>query len=100
MTINELYAVIKSRLDSGDNDSYVVSLIKDKDKMIQKVGEEATEFVIAAKNRSRERLIEETADLWFHTLVVLTEKGITINEIYNEFGIRHKEKEIAKLKKR
>jgi phosphoribosyl-ATP pyrophosphohydrolase len=52
------------------------------------VGEEAGETIIAAKNKSREEIIYEVADLWFHTLIALAYFGISPEEIYQELGRR------------
>ena len=73
-------------------DSYVTSLFRDgKDRIIQKVGEEAIEVVIAAKNESKDRIIAEVADLWFHTLVLLANYDINLSEIQKELSKRNKE---------
>jgi phosphoribosyl-ATP pyrophosphohydrolase len=71
--------------------SYVTSLFRaGSDRIIQKVGEEATEVVIAAKNSDKKRLIEETSDLWFHMLILLVSKNISLDEIYLELKKRQK----------
>jgi phosphoribosyl-ATP pyrophosphohydrolase len=61
---------------------------RSKDRIIQKTGEEATEVVIAAKNKSRERLVSKVADLWFHSLILLASSNITIGEIIEELKKR------------
>lgn len=89
MTLEELYKVILDRKKNLPKDSYVASLFrKGRDCIIQKVGEEAMEVVIAAKNRTREKIIYEVADLWFHTLVLLADRRITIPEILAELEKR------------
>lgn len=89
MTLEELYKVILDRKKNLPKDSYVTSLFrKGRDGIIQKVGEEATEVVIAAKNKTREKLVSEVADLWFHTLVLLADRQITISEILAELEKR------------
>lgn len=71
--------------------SYVASLFKaGQDKIIQKFGEEATEVVIAAKNESKQRIIYEVADLWFHILVMLSSFNISPDEIMKELDNRNK----------
>jgi len=93
MTIDELYQIIEGRKKEMPNDSYVASLFRDgTDRIVQKVGEEATEVVIAAKNDSREKVISEIADLWFHTLIILAEKNIKPSEIFHELQKRHEKK--------
>ena len=72
-------------------DSYVASLFRgSNDRIIQKVGEEAVEVVIASKNSDKKRLIEETADLWFHILVLLASKNISLDKIFEELEKRQK----------
>lgn len=89
MTLEELHITILSRKKEMPEGSYVASLFRDgNDRIIQKVGEEAVEVVIAAKNESRERVISEVADLTFHTLVLLASKGIKLSEIFTELDKR------------
>ena len=89
MTLEELYNTILSRKQKMPEGSYVTSLFHDgDDRIIQKVGEEATEVVIAAKNTSRQRIISEIADLLFHTLILLVSKGITLSDILDELEKR------------
>ena len=89
MTLEELYNTIMSRKEEMPEGSYVASLFRDgEDRIIQKVGEEAVEVVIAAKNESRERIISEVADLTFHTLVLLASKGVKLSEIFAELDKR------------
>jgi len=71
-------------------DSYVATLFRlGEDRIIQKVGEEATEVVIAAKNKNKQRIISETADLLFHLLVLLSFKNITLTNIEKELESRN-----------
>lgn len=92
MTIDELYQIIENRKKEMPKNSYVASLFREgNDRIIQKIGEEATEVVIAAKNESKKKLISEIADLWFHSLVLLAYSNITINEIMEEFKKRNEE---------
>lgn len=91
MNLTKLYQTIKNRQEEQPEGSYVASLFKDSaDRIIQKVGEEAVETVIAAKNNNKERLISEVADLWFHTLIMLAEKNISPEEIEAELERRIK----------
>src|SRR5690606_21975005 len=59
------------------------------DRILKKIGEEAGEVIIAAKNRDRGELIYESGDLLFHLLVLLAEKGITLAEVVSELARRH-----------
>ena len=91
MTLDELYAIICDRRDHAPAGSYTASLFaKGEDEIIKKVGEEAIEVVLAAKGQGRQRVIEEVADLAFHTLVLLAAKGIQPEEIRAELARRHK----------
>lgn len=87
----ELFDVIRSRKEKRPEGSYVVRLFEGGvDRIAKKIGEEATEVVIAAKNPDRDALIWEVADLWFHTYVLLAEAGLTPADIWEELGKRRK----------
>ena len=91
MTLEELYNTILSRKMKMPEGSYVASLFRDgNDRIIQKVGEEAVEVIIAAKNESRDRLISEAADLTFHLLVLLAYKGIKLSDVLSELKKRQR----------
>ena len=91
MILDELITIIEERKKNSTKDSYVASLFaKGKDHIVQKVGEESVEVVIAAKNESKQRVIEEFADLLFHSLVLLSCLGIHPKEILKELEKRHK----------
>ncbi len=90
MTIDELFTLIKKRQENEPEASYVVSLLKNRDRLIQKVGEEATEVVIAAKNESKQRQVEEFTDLLFHSVILWTALGLTPKDIYDELDKRKK----------
>jgi phosphoribosyl-ATP pyrophosphohydrolase len=90
MTIRELYAIICERRDHPSASSYTASLFSaGEDKIIKKVGEEAMEVILAAKGQTRQRMIEEVADLTYHTLVLMAEKGLTPDDIMGELEHRH-----------
>jgi phosphoribosyl-ATP pyrophosphohydrolase len=89
MKLEELYQIIEDRKKNMPQDSYVASLFKSgKDGILQKVGEEATEVVIAAKNESKERMVSEVADLFFHLLVMLSAYKINLSEVLRELKKR------------
>ena len=91
MKLEELYEIIKKRRNSKSKSSYIVSLIDTGlDRMIQKVGEEAVEVVIAAKNSDNYKIVSESADLLFHLLILLESSGIALNDIYEELRSRNK----------
>jgi phosphoribosyl-AMP cyclohydrolase / phosphoribosyl-ATP pyrophosphohydrolase len=62
------------------------------DRIGRKIGEEAAEVIIAAKNRSPEELAAETADLWYHSLVLLLEAGLEPEDVYRVLRLRHRQK--------
>jgi phosphoribosyl-ATP pyrophosphohydrolase len=91
--IEELWAVINDRAAHPSPDSYVSSLLthrKGIDKPLEKVGEEATEFILAVKNGVDQRTVEEGADLFFHFLVALKAADIDFEEILAELASRRK----------
>lgn len=89
MTLDELYYIIEDRKTRRPDHSYVASLFnKGTDRIIQKIGEEATEVVIAAKNTDKQRIISEVADLWFHVLILLSAFDITPADILAELDKR------------
>lgn len=83
--------LIKTRKKELPENSYTTKLFKQgENRIIQKVGEEAIETVIAAKNNDREELINESADLLFHLLVMLNQKEIPFNDVISELEKRHR----------
>lgn len=91
MSIQWLFDVIEDRKKNPTEKSYTASLFADGlPKIAQKVGEEGTEVVIAALAQDDRRLIEEVADLTFHTLVLLSARGLTLADIIAELEKRHK----------
>lgn len=82
----------KQQWQAGEcSDSYVCKLFESGlDVTLKKVGEESTEFVIAAKNNSKQELLHEAADLWFHTLVALAHHDIGYQEVLAVLEERHK----------
>lgn len=88
-TLNRLAEVLESRKSADPQSSYVAKLYaKGMDGILKKVGEEATETIIAAKDGDPQKIIYETADLWFHTLVMLAHAGLHPNDILNELARR------------
>jgi phosphoribosyl-ATP pyrophosphohydrolase len=94
MSIQWLFEVIQSRRQNPSDKSYTSILFAEGlPKIAQKVGEEGTEVVVAALAQDDQRLIEEIADLTYHTLVLLAARGLTINDVLAELGRRHKIKD-------
>lgn len=84
-----LAQVLRQRRGAPPEDSYVAGLYqKGLDAILKKVGEEATETVLAAKGGDRAAIIHETADLWFHTLVLLEHQGLGPEDILGELERR------------
>lgn len=91
MNIENLFEIIQSRKENAPEGSYTARLFKEGlPKIAQKVGEEGTEVVVAALAQDDRRLIEEIADLTFHTLVLLSARGLTPGHIAAELERRHK----------
>jgi len=91
--LERLFEVIKERIQNPSEKSYVSRLTgKGEDAVLQKIGEEATEVILAAKTNNTEETIYETADEIFHLLVMLAQKDIPLNSIFEELDHRHKSK--------
>ena len=87
--LTQLAAVLEARKSADPGSSYVAGLYaKGLDTILKKVGEEATETVIAAKGGDRQQLVHEIADLWFHTLVLLAQQGLKPEEVLAELDRR------------
>ena len=91
MSIQWLFDVIEDRKKNPSEKSYTASLFKEGlPKIAQKVGEEGTEVVVAALSQDDQRLIEEVADLTYHTLVLLSARGLTPAQVLSELEQRHR----------
>ncbi len=92
MRIQWLFDLIEDRKVHPIEKSYTSSLFADGlSRIAQKVGEEGTEVVVAALSQDDQRLVEEVADLTYHTLVLLSARGLTPKHILTELEKRHKE---------
>lgn len=90
-TLEGLYQTIMSRKNAPEETSYTNYLFKEGiDKILKKIGEEASEIIIAAKNPNKEELIYELSDFVYHALVLMAEKGLVISDIYKELESRAK----------
>ena len=84
-----LYATLLERKHANPDSSYVARLYRDGlDAILKKIGEEATETVLAAKGNDRAALVHELADLWFHSLVLMAQRDITPDEVAGELARR------------
>ena len=87
--LERLAAAIASRRGADPASSYVASLFaRGDDAILKKIGEEATEAVIASKSGKREAVVHETADLWFHCLVMLAWHGVPLADVLAELERR------------
>ena len=87
--LNEVYDVVMSRKKEMPEGSYTTYLFtKGLDKILKKVGEEAAEVIIGAKNRNRNEVIYEAGDLLYHLMVLLAEQGIEPRDVYQELAKR------------
>ena len=88
-TLARLAAVIEARRKGDPEKSYVARLFdKGTDAILKKVGEEATEVVMAAKDGARDRIVGEVADLWFHSMIALAQFGLTPADVLAELERR------------
>jgi len=86
--LDALAEVLEARASESPRNSYVASLYAQPDKLLKKIGEEAAETIIAAKNGGPKELVHEIADLWFHTLVLLTHHGLNHGDVLAELRKR------------
>ncbi len=87
--LNRLADLLEERKSADPQSSYVAKLYaKGLDSILKKVGEEATETIIAAKDGNKEDIIYETADLWFHTLIMLAHAGLKPQDVLDELARR------------
>lgn len=104
-TLERIATVIDSRRGGDPETSYVARLLgPDEDAVLKKIGEEATETVLAAKSGDRLHLVRETADLWFHCMILLARKGLgpgdVLAELHRREGIPGLDEKAARKKKR
>ena len=87
--LNRLADLLEARKSADSESSYVAKLYdKGMNSILKKVGEEAAETIIAAKDGNKEALIYETADLWFHTLIMLAHAGLKPQDVLDELARR------------
>lgn len=102
-TLEKLTEVLEQRKSQSPEESYVASLYAaGLEKILKKVGEESTEVVMAAKDGDPAKIIHETADLWFHTLILLAHSGLSAEDVLTEldrrFGVSGHEEKAARKK--
>ena len=85
-----LYSLLEGRKKDKPEGSYTTYLFeKGTDKILKKIGEECTEVIIAAKNNDKKETVYEIADLAYHVMVLMVERGISLDEIKEELASRH-----------
>lgn len=88
-TLSEVAAVLESRKGADADSSYVAKLYhKGTDAILKKIGEEATEVVMAAKDGVPEKIVYEVADLWFHSMVLLAQQNLHPDDVLKELQRR------------
>ena len=88
-TLERIAAIIEERRNSDPQKSYVARLLSEgEDAVLKKIGEEATETVLAAKGGDRLHLVRETADLWFHCMILLARHGLGPGDVLAELHRR------------
>lgn len=87
--LNRLAELLEQRKQADPQTSYVAKLYaKGTDSILKKIGEEAAETIIAAKDGDAEKIVYETADLWFHCLVMLAHAGLKPEQVLQELARR------------
>ena len=88
--IDELYQLLLDRKENPQVNSYTSQLLADEEEIAKKIGEEAIEVILAASSQGRERIVEETADLIYHTLVLLVANDLTWEDVLAELALRRR----------
>ena len=90
MTLDQLFELVRSRRENAPAGSYTARLFAaGEDEMVKKVGEEAIEVVLAVKGQGNQRVVEEMADLYYHSLVLLAARGLSLADVEAELERRH-----------
>ena len=93
MKLEELFQIILERKSNPTGGSYTARLLAaGQDAVLKKVGEEAMEIILAAKGQGDQRLVEELADLYYHTLVLLAAYNLDLSDVQAELARRHASK--------
>jgi len=87
--LQRLKEMLETRKLASPDSSYVARLFsKGEDAILKKIGEEATEVILASKAGDKSHLVYETADLWFHCMVLLAQHGLSANDVLQELARR------------
>jgi phosphoribosyl-ATP pyrophosphohydrolase len=88
--LTQITTTLLARKQADANSSYVARLYaKGLDAILKKIGEEATETILAAKEGDKAHLVYEVADLWFHSMVLLAQQGLSADDVLRELTRRH-----------
>ena len=88
--VDELWGILQERRANPRSGSYTAELLSmGEDEIVKKIGEEAVEVILAVKGQGNERVVEETADLIYHILVMLLSRGLSWEDIKIELSRRH-----------
>jgi phosphoribosyl-ATP pyrophosphohydrolase len=88
--LQQLAQILEQRKSASPDSSYVAGLYaKGLDAILKKIAEEAAETIMAAKDGKKDRVVYETADLWFHSLVLLAQQGLNPQDVLRELERRH-----------
>ena len=99
--LQRLTETLTARKQAAPETSYVAKLFsKGEDAILKKIGEEATELILASKEGDKPHLVYETADLWFHCMVLLAHHGLSAEDVLQELARREGESGIAEKAKR
>ena len=87
--LQRLTETLEARKQASPESSYVAKLFsKGEDAILKKIGEEATELILASKQGDKTHLVYETADLWFHCMVLLAQHGLSVEDVLSELARR------------
>jgi len=87
--LQRLTETLEARKQASPDSSYVAKLFsKGEDAILKKIGEESTEVILASKEGDKTHLVYETADLWFHCMVLLAQHGLSATDVLNELARR------------
>ncbi len=96
MKLDQLFELVRSRQEHAPAGSYTAQLFAaGEDEIVKKVGEEAIEVILAVKGQGNGRVVEEMADLFYHSLVLLAARGLSLEDVEAELERRHNRKSQA-----
>ena len=98
MKLDQLFELVRGRRENAPAGSYTAKLFAaGEDEIVKKVGEEAIEVILAVKGQGDQRVVEELADLYYHSLVLLAARGLRLADVEDELERRHTSKSNAAM---